>query len=726
MLFCFFVPVYLYGQCESKIRSYANFQGSYLDGLSISNEKKLYGNIIDAQNAINGQVKDASTLIVPVSLFGSASATQFLEFTTQGTNSSKYLLPANTPVTIKFALPKELLGLLSAVEIGSFTNLHTVPQYLPILGEGNYAGFDATKNVIYNSANIANVLGSCGEVEITVTPHQVYNGIYVKIAGNVLSTGLSLKLFHAYVMDLGGASINCDEAIDVLSGVKPTNLGGIINSSGTVTNPFNVIDADSESYALMDVGTSIQNKVYLTTVYNNPSQPADSVRIVLQNPGGGLLDLNLLTDFTIQPYLDGIPAGQPFRNDGTLFNLRIIPGSSNKYSLTFLVSSAYNRLEITMGGTTAAFNKLKIFDIKRKQAIPRTLNSPSTNDSRVICEGNTTAFTVQNEQVCTVYNWYDAQTGGNLLYTGLTYDPGKLPVGKYNFYVQSSRTYCVTSVSDRLKVTLIVNPLPPLERTEVIMCTGTSTPIKILNADDNLYSYNWYSSSTNGTVINVGSTYTTPILNASVTYYVEATNKLTNCKNLGGLKAVSVTVKPYAIIPPIIGPNVICFNVTETLTNKNKSGKWTSRDANIATIDQSTGMVTAIGLGTTIISYTVDEDAINCGNNVVFNLTVNPEPNLTLASDQGICEGLTTTSMSYVNPVFEPITYSISWISNLLPNVSNQILEADTITVNIPPTTPVAIYHGILTIKNVNGCEHAIPFSFAVKLTPHKPIVSIN
>jgi len=719
------MPAYLYAQCENTARTYANFQGSYIDGFGILGAN-LYGSISDAPNAVNGQVKDASTLSVPIGVLGlTGSATQFLEFTTDGTNANKRTIAANTPVTVKLALPKELLGLLSSFEIGSFTNLNAVAGNKPLIGYGNDPGYDATRVPIYTSANIAGVIGGGGEVEITVTPTQAFNGIYVKIAGAVVSTALSMKIFHAYIMELSTGSINCDEAIDVLSGVKPTALGGIANLTGTVTDPFNAIDADPNSFALIDVGASILNQVYLTTVFNKPSQPADSVTIILENPGGGLLNLSLLTGFTIQPYLNGVKAGPAFDNTGTFLDLKLFPGSSSRYSLTFPVTNVYDRLEITMGGLTGAFSRLRVYDIKRKLAKPRTLVDPSTTDEKTICEGGSATFSVQNAQDCTEYKWFDAETGGNLVATGLTFTPpSTLPAGDYNYYVQASRTYCVTAVSERLRVKLKVNPLPTLAVPGATICSGSSTTLSVTNPDAN-FTYNWYSLSSGGTPFNVGTTYTTPLLTATTLYYVEAVNIATRCKNAGGAQSVEVKVKQYAPVGPINGVATLCAGTSATFTDAYPNGVWSTSDATIATIDAS-GKVTAVAAGAAVISYTVADDATYCGKKVDFNLNVNPQPDLILEPDPDICEGLTTTKITYINPVFDPITYSISWTNGLLPAVSDQPLPANEITITIPSTTPVAVYQGVLTIKNANGCERAIPFNFRVKLVPHKPTVSIN
>jgi hypothetical protein len=725
-----FMPAYLYAQCENTARTYANFQGSYLDGLGINLglvNVNLYGGISDAPNAVNGQVKDASTLSVPIGVLGlTGSATQFLEFTTDGTNANKRTIAANTAVTVKLALPKELLGLLSSFEIGSFTDLHTVAGNKPLIGYGNDPGYDATRNPIYTSANLAGVIGGGGEIEITVTPTQPFNGIYIKIAGAVVSTALSMKVFHAYIMELSTGSINCDEAIDVLSGVKPTPLGGIANLLGRVDDPFYAIDTNPNSFALMDASLSITNQVYLTAIFNKPSQAGDFVTIIFDDPGGALLNLGLLKGFSIQPYLGGVKAGDPFNQSNNFLNLSILPGPGARQIMTFPVTEAYDRLEITMGGVADLLAKLRIYDIKRKLAKPRVLIDPITADRRTICEGEQTTFSVDNPQDCTDYKWYSVETGGTALTTGLTYSPPtSLIAGEYNYYVEASRTYCVTAVSERLKVKLIVNPAPPLAIDAVTICSGTAASLAVNNSDIALYTYNWYTTSNGVTPVNIGATYTTPALTANTTYYVEAINTLTGCKNVGGRKAVLVNVKPIAVVNPIIGVNTICAGTTTTLTNDNLSGIWSTSNATIATID-ATGNVTAVAAGSVVISYTVADDATYCGKKVDFNLTVNPLPNLTLGPDPSICEGLSTTKIAYSNPVFDPITYSITWSAGPISNVLNQTLPANEITINVPSNTPVAVYQGVLTIKNANGCERTIPFSFRVKLVPHKPTVSIN
>lgn len=687
------------------------------------------GTISDAGNAVNGQVKDASTLGVGLGLAGLASSTQFLQF--NDASGLPRTIAANTPVTIKISLPTEVLSVLSGVEIGTFTGLQPIAADWPLLGllgAGHDAGYTATSiNPIYNSTNIAGVISGAGEVEITLTPSQMYHGIYVKVSGNLLSVALSAKVFHAYIMETSTTQIDCDEVIDVLSGVQPTIIGGVLNATGKVTDPFNAIDSDKDSYALMDVGASVLNKIFLTAIFNKPSQPKDSVSIVLGKPGGGLLNLSLLTGFTIQPYLNGAKAGPAFDNTGTFLNLQLFPGATDKYVLTFPITDIYDRLEITTGGLAGVLGSLKVYDIKRKLAKPRTLIDPLAEDTREICEGESATFEVNNPQACTEYKWYDAETGGNLLHTGTTYTPTGLTAGTYNYYVQGSRTYCVTSVSERLRVKLKVNPLPPLDIAGTTICSGTTAALTVTTPDISQYTYNWYMQASGGSPFNTGPTYTTPSLTANTTYYLEAVNTLTGCKNAGGRKTVLVKVKPYAVVNPIAGVNELCIGASTVLTNDNPSGTWNTADAAIATIE-ATGKVTAVAEGTVVIHYTLADDAVNCGKTVDFNLTVNPLPNLTLDPDPAVCEGINHVSLPYSNPVNAPLNYSISWsaAAAAFPVVNNQALPANEITLSIPANAAVGVYAGTLTIKNAKGCERAIPFSIRIKLIPHKPTVSIN
>ncbi len=70
------------------------------------------------------------------------------------------------------------------------------------------------------------------------------------------------------------------------------------------------------------------------------------------------------------------------------------------------------------------------------------------------------------------------------------------------------------------------------------------------------------------------------------------------------VRRVAPCIVPAAATP-ISSATGVCIGATFTATNTTPGGEWTSENTSVVTIDQ-TGLVTGIGLGTTLISYTVD------------------------------------------------------------------------------------------------------------------------
>ena len=56
---------------------------------------------------------------------------------------------------------------------------------------------------------------------------------------------------------------------------------------------------------------------------------------------------------------------------------------------------------------------------------------------------------------------------------------------------------------------------------------------------------------------------------------------------------------------PIAGPGTICASDTVILTDTPGGGRWSSSDTTIATIGATTGVLTGLRAGSTIISYTI-------------------------------------------------------------------------------------------------------------------------
>jgi uncharacterized protein YjdB len=109
----------------------------------------------------------------------------------------------------------------------------------------------------------------------------------------------------------------------------------------------------------------------------------------------------------------------------------------------------------------------------------------------------------------------------------------------------------------------------------------------------------------------------------------------------------SLTVNPNVNVGTVSGTSPLTVGGTATFTsNGTAGGTWSSSNTGAATVNASTGLVTAVASGTTNISYTINS---GCGSPVsaLLSLTVNAPTNAgTVSGTSPICIGATTTYSS--------------------------------------------------------------------------------
>lgn len=117
---------------------------------------------------------------------------------------------------------------------------------------------------------------------------------------------------------------------------------------------------------------------------------------------------------------------------------------------------------------------------------------------------------------------------------------------------------------------------------------------------------------------------------ASGTYPVRLT--VTNANGCVATVTKSVTVVPAPM--PITGIFSICTGSTTSLTDGTPGGTWSSSNPSVATIN-STGLVTAVSTGTTVISYIA-----GTGCPATASVVVNPAP-AAITGPSSVCGSLT-------------------------------------------------------------------------------------
>jgi PKD repeat protein len=111
-------------------------------------------------------------------------------------------------------------------------------------------------------------------------------------------------------------------------------------------------------------------------------------------------------------------------------------------------------------------------------------------------------------------NWYSSDVGGNLLYQGDTF----VTNAGTTYYVEAVNQAC--SSSPRTAVTALVKYVPTITSTvpSSRWYAGTVT----LKAFASAGVVNWYDTATGGVILTTGTSFTTPVISKSKTYYVDA------------------------------------------------------------------------------------------------------------------------------------------------------------------------------------------------------------
>ncbi|WP_161499214.1 beta strand repeat-containing protein [Flavipsychrobacter stenotrophus] len=161
------------------------------------------------------------------------------------------------------------------------------------------------------------------------------------------------------------------------------------------------------------------------------------------------------------------------------------------------------------------------------------------------------------------------------------------------------------------------------------------------------------------------------------------------------IKTINVFTTPAAIS----GSNTVCTGTITSLTNATPSGTWTSSNLTAATINSSTGAMTAVSAGNITITYTV-----GAACTATYPVTINTQPGV-INSVSFLCSGVPATLSNAVAggswtssaPGIITINSSTGLATGLSAGTSNityanaSCIAATTLTNTAQPATPSAI-----------------------------------
>ncbi|MGG5505616.1 MULTISPECIES: DUF11 domain-containing protein [unclassified Myroides] len=366
----------------------------------------ITGGVSDTANTIDGDPTTHSTLTTGIGLLGIGTVWQNINFEEE--------VAAGTPVTIK--LGKQYSGLMLA-------------------GGISVVGLDADGNTIGTlksvQGGLLDLLAADNVVEFTFVPSnkngpQKYKGVRVS-QGSLLSVAQIAKVYHVYHTKNVSAfspeycepvSDNVHPAVlDVLHGVQDLGIGAA-SATASVVNPWNAVDGNLETYAMIVRGVAVLNAASLTVVFKQQAMPGDKLHIVTEVPGNPILSLELIKGYKIQRYLGDQKVGEEI--DGSsgfqFLDLKLLGlGYRNKYKMVIQeIDQPFDRVKISYGSVVGVLgNFTKIYEVT---VAPRVDVGIDIEEEYLnLCRGG--ILTIKAKDNCSTYEVYAEETGGTPLPT---------------------------------------------------------------------------------------------------------------------------------------------------------------------------------------------------------------------------------------------------------------------------------------------------------------------
>lgn len=291
-------------------------------------------------------------------------------------------------------------------------------------------------------------------------------------------------------------------------------------------------------------------------------------------------------------------------------------GTGTSFTTPSLSSTTTYYVE-SLNGVCSSSRSAVVATVNATPTITSTTPATRCGSGSVIISATTSAGTIW---------WYDAPTAGTLLASGTSFSPNVTITTTY--YVETTLNGCT---SPRTAVVVTVNTTPTItSTTPASRCdAGTVT----LQATASSGTLNWYAAPTGGTSLGTGTSYTTPSISSTTTYYVEAT--LGTCNSTRTPVTATINVTPSITST---SPSQVCDSGTVTLGATANAGtlNWYSSASGGSVLGSGTSFTTP-SISTTTTFYVEAVNGSCTSVRVPVVATVNTTPTITSTTDATVC-----------------------------------------------------------------------------------------
>lgn len=313
-----------------------------------------------------------------------------------------------------------------------------------------------------------------------------------------------------------------------------------------------------------------------------------------------------------------------------------------------------------------------------------------------VCYGQAGTIDVLNPDVGTVYNWYDAATGGNLVFTGTSFSWPTVTTDSVLYVEATSATGCMSAARKMVKLSVTV-PVPPsivLQSDNVSACVNTSASFVITSVEPNT-TYQWYDNAAmTGSPIATGATFTIANVTSATptTYYIKAVT--TQGCGSEATKQVTLTIGNIPAVAVVATQVDVCAGNTATASVASPDAQYTYTwwDAPNGGNQLATGTsYTSAALSSSTNVYVQAQTASGCiSSRTVVSLMVTSIPVVTLIQNNvQDCEGNTVTLQVQAPSAGLTYAWSGPGIAAGTTGTTVAVTQSGTFTVTTQTTSPV-------------------------------------
>jgi gliding motility-associated-like protein len=546
--------------------------------------------------ATAGNVVGTGTTFTTPSI--SATTTYYVETTDNGCTSAArtaVIATVKTVPTITASTPDSICGTGTAV-LSATVSAGTLTWY-DAATAGNIVGTGTTFTTPSISATTT--------YYVETTNNGCTSATRTAVIATVKTVPTITASTPASICGTGTAVLSATASAGTLTWYDAATAGNIVGTGTTFTTPS--ISVTTTYYVeTTDNGcTSAARTAVIATVKTVPTITAFTPASIC---GTGTAVLSATASAGTLTWYDAATAGN-IVGTGTTFTTPSISATTTYY------------VETTDNGCTSAARTAVIATVKTVPTI--TAFTPAS-----IC-GTGTAVLSATASAGTL-TWYDAATTGNIVGTGTTFTTPSISATT-TYYVETTDNGCTSAT--RTAVIATVKPIPTITGVTSAAICGTGTAV--LSATASAGTLSWFAASSGGTALATGSSFTTPSISATTTYYVETTDN--GCTS-AARTAVVATVKTAPTITASTpaartGPGTLTLGAS---ASAGTISWFAASNGGVALATGSSFTTPSISATTTYYVETTDNGCTSAARTAVV-ATVKPIPTITGVTSAAIC-----------------------------------------------------------------------------------------